>query len=241
MKLTLKDIGITVIFYFFLICASCICLVPCFLLSLLPESIRYNKVYYFFMALFYSISLRGLWIPIVYKGKENIPSNSALYVVNHQSALDVLLVGSLLRAKRHCWFFKIELSKIPLFGYMLKRMNVPIDRSTPRKALAGLLEGIRKAREHSESLIIFPEGGRYCDGKIHDFLLGFAIIARKTGKPVVPVLVSQVYKVYPMGSFFLRSHPLRVTIGNQFFIEPTETDEEFSTRVRSWFVKHGEE
>ncbi len=232
----------TIIFYIFFLIAIVVGLIPCFILSLLPTRIRYdNKIYYFFMNLFYRIALAGLCIPITFEGKENLPKNSALYVANHQSALDVLLLGVLLKNKPHCWFFKVELCKIPLFGFMAKRMNIAVDRTTPRKALAGLLEGIRRAKDHRQSLIIFPEGSRYSDGKVHDFLWGFAIIARKTGKPVVPVMIKDAYKVYPMGSFFVRYHPIKVVIGKQCMLGQKETDEEFIDRVRFWFLEHDKE
>lgn len=229
----------TFIFYFFFLIAVFIGLVPCFFLSLLPESIRYdNKLYYFFMSLFYRIAYCGLQVPVTFKGIENLPNNSALYVANHQSALDVLMLGVLLSYKPHCWLFKVELTKIPLYGFMAKRMNVAVDRTTPRKALVSLLEGIRRAKCHNQSLIIFPEGSRFSDGKIHDFLWGFAIIARKTGKPVVPVLIMDAYKVYPMGSFLISYYPINVFIGKPFILQENETDEEFVSRVQSWFIEH---
>jgi len=229
----------TIIFYLFFIVAVIVGLIPCLLLSLLPKRIRYdNKVYFFFMALFYRICFWGLWVPVTFVGKENLPTNSALYVANHQSALDVLLLGVLLSCKPHSWFFKIELCKIPLFGFMAQRMNIAVDRTTPRKALAGLFEGIRRAKEDAQSLIIFPEGSRYSDGKVHDFLWGFAIIARKTGKPVVPVMIVDAYKVYPMGTFLVAWNPIKVVIGKPFMLDQKETDEEFINRVRLWFQKH---
>lgn len=231
----------TVIFYFFLFIAVTIGLIPCFLLSLLPEKIRYTSVYYFFMSLFYHITLFGLRVPVTFVGKENLPKSAALYVANHQSALDILLLGVLFPSKPHSWFFKIELLKIPLFGFMAKRMNIAVDRTTPRKALTGLLAGIRTAKRHAQSLIVFPEGSRYSDGKVHDFLWGFAIIARKTGKPVVPIMIVDSYKVYPTGAFFVRRHPINVIIGKPFILNEKETDEEFINRVRLWFLKHSEE
>ena len=86
-------------------------------------------------------------------------------------------------------------------------------------------------------MIIFPEGGRYSDGKVHDFLWGFAIIARKTGRPVVPVLIVDTYKVYPMGSFFVNYSPIKVIIGKPFVMLEQESDEAFIKRVHAWFLQ----
>jgi 1-acyl-sn-glycerol-3-phosphate acyltransferase len=231
----------TFFYYTMLLLAIIFALIPCFFLSLLPERIRYNKVYYFFMNLFYTICMFGTLLPIRFVGKENIPKGGAIYIANHQSALDVLFIGSLLDFKPHLWFFKKALLKIPLYGFMINRTNIAVDRSSPRKAMYGLLEAVRIIKDTQRSVIIFPEGGRYSDGKVHDFLWGFAIIARKTGFPVVPILIEGVNKVYPSGSFFLKYHPINVTIGKPYKMDDQETDEAFVQRVRRWFIEQSKE
>jgi 1-acyl-sn-glycerol-3-phosphate acyltransferase len=228
----------TLFYYMVFIIAIIFTLIPCFFLSLLPAKVRYdNRLYYFFMGLFYRLCLKGTLLPITFIGKENMPKGAAIFVANHQSALDVLLIGVVLRCKPHLWFFKNELTKIPLYGLMAKRMNIVVDRSSPRKAFSSVIEAIKLTKDVNRSVIIFPEGGRFSDGKVHDFLWGFAIIARKTGHPVVPILIVDAYKVYPAGSFFLRYNPIQVVIGKPFIIEAEESDEAFVKRVHSWFIE----
>ncbi len=227
----------TLFFYFCFIIAVVVALIPCFFLSLLPASKRYdNKVYFFFMHLFYRLCLFGTWLPITVIGKENMPVDGSIIIANHQSALDVVLIGALLGYKPHLWMFKKELLKIPLYGIMAGRMNVAVDRDSPRKALVSLLDGVRLIKGTSRSLIIFPEGGRYADGRVHEFLWGFAIIARKTGFPVTPVLIQDAYKVYPAGSFFMNYHPITVVVGKPYTLEPDESDEQFIGRISTWFI-----
>lgn len=227
----------TLFFYLCFIIAAVVALIPCFFLSLLPASARYdNKAYFFFMYLFYRISLFGTLLPITIIGNENISDDGSIVVANHQSALDVALIGALLKYKPHLWLFKKELRKIPFYGIMANRMNIAVDRDSPRKSLASLLEGIRLIRGTSRTLIIFPEGGRYADGKIHEFLWGFAIIARKTGFPVTPIVIKDAYKVYPAGSFFMNYHPVTVIIGKPFVLQADESDEQFIQRIYTWFV-----
>lgn len=193
------------------------------------------------MGLFYKLSCAASFLPITIIGKENLPHGPAIYAANHQSALDIVLVGSLLNFHPHFWFFKVELSTTPFLGKMLKRMNVAVDRSTPRSALRGLLEGIRLAQGNNRSLVIFPEGGRYMDGKIHDFLSGFAILARKTGFPVVPIMIENAYKVYPPGSFYIRYYPITIRIGKPCVLGAEESDHAFIERVYRWFVEQSKE
>lgn len=233
----------TLLSYFLLIIISCITLIPCFLLSFLPpKSKRYdNKLYYFFMGLFYKLSCAASFLPITIKGKENLIKGPAIYAANHQSALDIILVGSLLNFYPHIWFFKTELASMFALGKLMKRMNIAVDRTTAHAALRGLLQGIKLAQEKNRSLIIFPEGGRYIDGEVHDFLWGFAILARKIGRPVVPVMIKNANKVYPPGSFYIRNYPITVIIGKQFIVGPEEGDEAFIKRVYAWFVEQSKE
>ncbi len=238
MKILLR----TLFYYVAFIVAIIVALIPCFFLSLLPKRIRYdNPVYFFFMDLFYKLCLKATLLPITVFGKATMVQGPAIYVANHQSALDIIIIGSLLDRYPHLWLFKAELLKIPLYGFMAKRMNVVVDRSTPRKALMSIQEAVRLTDSKERSLIIFPEGGRYSDGAVHDFLWGFAIIARKTGHPVVPIFIKDAYKVYPAGSFYLQYHPIKVMIGEPCMIGAQESDEMFVKRVRAWFLEQSED
>lgn len=192
------------------------------------------------MDFFYRICLWGIQVPVTFIGKENLPTGPALFIANHQSAIDVLLVGVLLQRYPHLWFFKVELLKIPLYGFMINRMDIAVDKSTPRKAYYGILEGIRLTKDKERSLALFPEGGRFSDGKIHDFLWGFAIIAKKTGHPVVPILIVDAYKVYPAGTFYMSYHPIKVVVGKPMNYESEETDETFVKRVQAWFIEQSQ-
>ena len=44
--------------------------------------------------------------------------------------------------------------------------------------------------------------------------------------------------MYPPKSFFIYPEPIRVVIGKPFVYQESESAEQFSARVREWFVKH---
>ena len=60
------------------------------------------------MCIFYAITIRALLLPIKVVGLENIPHTPAIIAANHQSALDIPLVGNLMRCYPHIWFLKHE-------------------------------------------------------------------------------------------------------------------------------------
>jgi len=103
--------------------------------------------------------------------------------------------------------------------------------------MRSLLEIIKVLVDRPHHCMIFPEGGRYTDGKIHDFYPGFGILARKMGRPVVPVYIRGAQKVYPPNVFLIHYYPIDVVVGKPFFIQEDETEQEFRDRVRAWFCE----
>ncbi len=231
----------TIFFYTLSFLVILIGIVPIMISALLPLRYRYNRIYLFFMYCIYKVMSFAMLVPITVKGKEHLASGPMIYAANHQSALDVPLVGSLVGLKEHVWFFKFELTEIPLIGWLGRRVGVSVDYRSPHFALRSLKQGIRLLAGQDRSLVIFPEGGRFVDGRVHDFLGGFAIIAQKLNRPVIPIFICNIGKVFPPGSFFVNNYPITIIIGKPFEFLPHEDKEAFTNRVHEWFqVKHAE-
>jgi 1-acyl-sn-glycerol-3-phosphate acyltransferase len=211
--------------------------IPCLIIAALPARWRYdNRFYYWVTNLIYKAAIFAAWVPVSVEGADNIPHQPAIIVANHQSSFDIPLVGAQLGGKPHFWLFLSRFTKVPVFGFIARRMNVVVDLSHAGRKMFALTEGLSWTKKYKSHLILFPEGGRYLDGKIHDFFQGFAIIAQATGRPVVQVLLVNVNKVYPPGSFFIERVPVKIIIGKPFMSEMDETREHFAERVRQWFV-----
>jgi 1-acyl-sn-glycerol-3-phosphate acyltransferase len=89
--------------------------------------------------------------------------------------------------------------------------------------------------------MIFPEGTRRTDGKVHEFYAGFVTLAKKTGRPVVPVRIFGVNEVYPPEQFWIHYCPIKVVVGEPMVIGETEDDESFKNRVHAWFLAQTKE
>lgn len=230
----------TLVSYFLVAIAYLIFMVPLFIFLIVPERWRYNSIFMFYWVnIFYRVILKCTLLPIKYKGLENLPADSAIFIANHQSSLDIPLLGVLAGAVPHVWLAKHELLDSVFLRFILPRVSIMVDTSTRQTSMRSLLAALRLVgngqRRH---LMIFPEGGRYTDGKVHEFFGGFGLLAKKTGKPLVPVFIKGVAQIYPPGSFWIKSHPIMVTVGKPFYYHEQETDEEFKNRVRAWFVAH---
>lgn len=223
-------IGIGLVVFFF----------PCLLsIVILPDRWKKKKnIIFTFLDWTYRWTLFSTFLPITIMGREYIQNIPSIIVANHQSSLDVLLIGSLMRKHPHIWYALQFVTKKPLIGYFLKHMGMPLDRDNPTSAAQSFIKGIRIAQSNGEHLIIFPEGERHVDGKVHEFLKGFVILAKKTKRPVIPVYMPYNYLVYPSTAWLIRWHELQVIVGEPLFYTEDDTDESFAQRVYDWFLKH---
>jgi 1-acyl-sn-glycerol-3-phosphate acyltransferase len=221
--------------------AGALCAIPLLINACLPARIRYaNPLYYWFLDFFYRASLFASFLTINLKGNNSISATPSIIIANHQSAFDIPLLGSLLNCYRHSWLFLSRYAKIPLFGFILRRMNIIVDRTGLRKLTHSVEHALTITKGKKRHLIIFPEGGRFIDGTIHKFYYGFARIAYQTAMPVVPVFIKGAGKAYPPGSFLMRPYPIDITIGSPFFVEQGESIDSFVARVHEWFVQQTE-
>lgn len=210
--------------------------VPLGLCLLLPQ--RFIVDNFFFKALaeiFYWFCLKFSLLPIRYKGLHHIPRDPCIIIANHQSSFDIPLIGYALKGKAHVWLAWHELTKSPILRFILPRNSVLVDASTPMRGMRTMLEAIALIKSKPWDLIIFPEGARHTDGKIHEFFGGFSLIAKKIDRPVVPIKIVGVHTVYPPNTFWIYFHPITVIIGKPMHIGTEETEEAFKNRVYSWY------
>jgi len=142
-------------------------------------------------------------------GKEECP---AVYAYNHLSYMDTPVLFARLPfqfrilAKQGLW-------KIPFVGWYLAHSGqVPIDSSSSRSAVAGLLRGVA-ALKSGMPLVVFPEGARSPSGALTPMASGAAFMAIRAGVPLVPIALIGTYELLPIHVYALRPRPLRVVLG----------------------------
>lgn len=219
-----------------------IVLLPGIIMLLMPKRwLHKSRIFFWFSHAIYWAIIKVLFMPVVIVGKENMLHAPAIIAANHQSSLDVPLVGITLLGAPHVWLAKAELKENPFLRFILSRLAIIIDMSTPMTGMRSLIKALDTFEDSPAHAVIFPEGGRYTDGAVHDFYAGFAILAKKTGRPVVPVRIFNAYKVYPPGSFLLHWVPIKVVIGQPFIYQEGEKEDVFVARVHDWFLAQKED
>ncbi|MHB1421363.1 MAG: lysophospholipid acyltransferase family protein [Bacillota bacterium] len=120
-------------------------------------------------------------------GRENLPAQGSVVVVaNHVSYWEPAIGGSAM--KRKIFFMaKAELFQIPVLGFLLRNVSAfPVKRGKgDRAALRAGMEVLQRG----DVLGLFPEGTRSKTKELLPFQGGAALLALKTGSPIVPVAV----------------------------------------------------
>jgi 1-acyl-sn-glycerol-3-phosphate acyltransferase len=120
-------------------------------------------------------------------GSENIPSGAAIVMSKHQSAWETISLRAILPVDQ-TWVLKSELLRVPILGRALVRLSpIAIDRSAGMRSMRQLLTQGESALRLSRLVVLFPEGTRVAHGEIGRYNMGGAVLAERTGYPVVPI------------------------------------------------------
>ncbi len=124
------------------------------------------------------------------------PTGGVVYISNHQSFLDPVLVGFALRRPVN-YMARDSLFRIPVFGSAIRSVNAfPVRRGTADTT--AMRETIRRIKNGGQ-VAIFPEGTRTRDGRIGKFLPGVGLPARRAADWTVPVLIDGAFEAWPRG------------------------------------------
>lgn len=173
-------------------------------------------------------------IQVTVNGRFNIdPSRSYIYMSNHQSNFDILVLLSHLKVQFR-WLAKAELFRVPLFGAAMKRAGyISIDRSDRPSAIKSLNRATEIIQK-GVSVMIFPEGTRSCNGRIRPFKKGGFVMAVDSGIAIVPVIVHGTRQIMPKER--LRIAPGKVVVEIRNPIETTgytrESKDDLMEKVR---------
>ncbi len=132
-------------------------------------------------------SAKGLRIDIAATGQENVPGGGFVYASNHESLVDILVLGAALPGEFR-WAAKRSVMNVPFLGWHLRLAgHVPVDRNKGKDAALAVTEAFERVLRDEKPLLVFPEGTRTADGKLKAFKNGAFQAAVLAGKPVVPV------------------------------------------------------
>ncbi len=144
-------------------------------------------------------------------GLQNIPSENGIILCKHQSAWETFALQFIFPAQ--VWVLKRELLWIPIFGWGLKVMGaIAIDRKGGKKALMQVIQQGTERLKRGLWVVIFPEGTRIPPGKERRFSIGGAMLAARSGYPVVPV-AHNAGEFWTSTGFIIKPGTVKVVVG----------------------------
>ena len=135
---------------------------------------------------------------------------SYVLVSNHQSFFDIFAICAWMPGEPR-FVAKQELGKIPVLGSAMRRSgHIMIDRAKGGQAIR---KALKIARE-GFSIVVFAEGTRFSDNRVHPFNDGAAWLAIATRQKCVPMAISGTAGFFPRGARIVRpGRRMRMAIG----------------------------
>jgi HAD superfamily hydrolase (TIGR01490 family) len=144
-------------------------------------------------------------------GGEHLVSRPAVFLFNHQSQLDVLILAKLLRGG-FTGVAKKELAHSPGFGLMFRLADVAfVDRHDTAAARKALEPAVQKLRE-GISLVIAPEGTRSATPALGPFKKGAFHVAMQAGVPIVPIVIRNASELMWRGATTIHAGTVQIAV-----------------------------
>lgn len=138
------------------------------------------------------------WIDLRVEGQEHVPTAGAVLLAStHQSHADSLAIGTAVPRPTH-FLGDRRLLAWPVVGRWLPSLGmVPVDRG---EGDAAAMTTIAELLAGAACVVIYPEGSRSRDGRVHRLRSGLSRLAAAGRIPVVPVAVAGIHAVWPIGA-----------------------------------------
>jgi len=150
-------------------------------------------------------------VEVEVEGLENLGTRPAVFICNHQSMLDVIVLAKIMPLRTSI-VAKKSLQWSPLGPFMTMSGTVFVDRGNGPQAVQSLAAAGERMKTRGTSLLMFPEGTRTSQEVpyMRSFKKGAFYLAVQAGIPIVPVVTENYWKLYHHGFFGTGTLKVRV-------------------------------
>jgi putative phosphoserine phosphatase/1-acylglycerol-3-phosphate O-acyltransferase len=175
----------------------------------------------FSMSLFADVASALIGLNLDVEGEKNLwQQRPAVFVFNHQSQADVVIIARLLR-RDLAGVGKKEILNTPVLGRIMQFAGtVLIDRSDATSAIESMKRLVDTIRVEGKSVVIAPEGTRTVSTRLGPFKKGAFHLAMQAGVPIVPIVIRNAIDVSPKGDPLFHPATVGVTV-----LEPVDTSD----------------
>lgn len=202
--------------------------IPVLLFSIKPDHFKYA---YFFMRLWCRILFYGMGFRyelIRYTDKTLDKNRQYIFIANHTSLMDIMLMCVLHPHHPLCFIGKAELAKVPIFRIIYKRVCILVDRKSPRSRAEVYTKAAEKMK-NGQNLVIFPEGGVSDDMSLilGEFKDGAFKMAAENNIPIAVYTFIGLKEMFPFDNG--KGHPGKVKVVFNGILEPAPDSEQLKT------------
>ena len=172
-----------------------------------------NKTRNFSTSLFADTACALTGIELDVDGEENAWANRpCVFVFNHQSQADVVILPALLR-RDLAGIGKKEIGNVPILGKLMQiGGTVLIDRENSASALEAMKPLVDVLQKEGRSVCVAPEGTRSTSTTVGRFKKGAFHLAMQAGVPIVPIVIHNAIDVAPRGQYVFRPATVKVSV-----------------------------
>lgn len=165
----------------------------------------------FSVSLFADTASALIGLNLKVKGEQHLWSDRpAVFVFNHQSNVDLVIVSRLLR-RDITGVGKREIRDLPIIGRVMEAAGVVlIDRRNTASAIEAMKPLVDAMRVEGKSVALSPEGTRTLTTRLAEFKKGAFHLAMQAEVPIVPIVIHNSSDVQPKGDFLF--HPGTVEV-----------------------------
>ncbi|KAG0331149.1 1-acylglycerol-3-phosphate O-acyltransferase [Podila humilis] len=172
--------------------AGCFISIACAILD------KRYAINYIVSRLFSYLSAKPCGVTYKIVGEKNLDTYPAIVVCNHQSSMDMMVLGRVF--PKHCVVMaKKELLYFPFLGMFMKLSNaIFIDRKNHKKAIESTTQAVADMKKHNSGIWIFPEGtrSRLDTADLLPFKKGAFHLAIQAQLPVLPIVAEGYSHIY---------------------------------------------
>lgn len=160
---------------------------------------------------------------------ETLKKGPIIIGCNHQSSWETFIFSKLF--EKLAIVVKKELLKVPVAGLYFKRLLcIPVNRSSPVKAIKDLMKYGKKSIDNNVSILIFPNGTRSSPDEEIEYKGGIYAMYKYLNVPVVPAHVDSG-KYWSRHSF--KKYPGTIILSFKPPIDPGLNKEEFMEQFKN--------
>ena len=158
------------------------------------------------------LAVSGVRVRILHR-ERFAEGTSFVVAANHESFYDILVLLAVLPMSVR-FLAKRNLFRLPFLGWSIAAAGfIPVDRQA-RSRNAGVVDAALSRLQKGRSLVVFPEETRTRTGELLPFKTGAALIALKSGLPLLPLGLAGTLLIQRRGGFTITPSRVALAVGD---------------------------